>query len=643
MNLTSKKRAVIIVCYLSVALVLPFLPYAITGTAINPDDIEITHADIFSGPENLINIKANFSVQDVTVSLNDTQVEHNIYEDESNDEKLPSDVFMSLGNQSGSIEDLIDKDDLGISVSSHSVHWSHPCGHCYYSKQYVMFDTICLEESAEPTLELCIKSVDKVLVLVSYYNYHNEEWTDIIEGQVGYSNNSVAFSFPLVDVLLEEPNILLKITGYDKHHPFTYLLDQSIIGYFINEAFEDDISINVEDFDDGYYALSVDVLDFSFSDYNYLDTIYIDNSAPVLNIVQSPSGDYNNTEILTFEVLIEDFSDTDTLLVLELNGSEYCTLDFSSSKSIYYQDIFLPGEYVFTIITEDSQGLTSTHSGSFNISLYVEEPIIVYDENFFSVRVPSSCNEKIDIYPIFVEITGTVYHSYNCSLFSGGLFVDSLILITNESGVIYCSIFNETINFKILNIDDSNKVVFDQNFEVLKFLGIQYYSIVKVDYPQETTDSGYDIILYATSSEPATSFSYRITNAESEAVIEEGTFEDSESIYLEVFGEDVLIEVFENGDLIYATQINVEHVEEIDTEVKKPFDYNLIFVILTIVGLLISIIGLTYSIHRDRDMIKENNQSNRGVENIPINVRSQSSFTDTFEDKNRQDDFEVYY
>ncbi len=817
----NKKRSIIILGFVSVALCIPLAQFAITGSMINPDDVSISHNDVFSGDNNIIHIEANFSVQEIFVSLNETKVEYSIFEDSGSMEDLPIDLFTSKGDQTGELEDLEDEDDSGIEITSEWIHW---CWHNYhYSRQYAVFDTDMLEEASNIKLNILLSSNDDIKSKIYYFDYKEEEWVKINEEYMDSSNHKIIVSYDLSGDIVEEDSIMLMLTGYDKWDSFEYLIDQMVIEYSIPSSFDDDISIDVSEFDDGQYVLDIEILDFGFNTFKYNKVIYIDNSAPVINIIDFPCSSkvHNTTEILIFETIIEDFSDTNTILVLDINGSEYITLDFDGSKSISYQNNFIPGNYSYTLISEDSNGLFSSYSGSFEVEFIEQDPVevlyentvminipesvdfdamdypinievigvynieyqcnlsytsnstlinslniytnnsdsiisdvfnisitldiyslnsteliftrqfavfknpliehFITDRNNIYVNIPSSVNYTTTEYSITIETEGNFNDTYNCNVtyVSNGTLIDSLTIYTNDTEILISNVFNESINLmiynindsnlavdknyyiekiplyeyyhiyenkivitlpesvnehvmeypiyidisgdklydykcdientstiictdtistnnsgiimldifntsftlKILNIQESNALVYEENYTVIKFLDIHHYEIITIDYPDETKDSGYNIDIYAYSDDASAIFEYKISNAETSVIIDSGPLVNGEikTVYADVFEESILVEVIQNGQVVYTADVKVEKFIKIQIQEKKTIDYNLIFVILTIIGLTLSMIGLFYSILRGKKM--EERQERFERQKSPMSAR----------------------
>ncbi len=424
------------------------------GAVVGSDQVIITHDNVFSGSDNNINVQTNLSVSDVKIYLNETLINHSIYELQTTQSKGPSDLYSAIGTSNGNLEDLNSKDGLGmIFDAKHKKYWHF--SDYYYSEVYAVFDTSILRELNGATLRVNLNSTDKFLSKISHFDFHSSTWKHINVEMV--DNSEIDLNVNLNSSLLSSPSLRLRFTGYNSKDDFNYLLDQLSVEYLIPDEFEDNYNIDVSLFVDGPYILKVETLDFTFTKFTNESVITVDNTAPIINIIDFPSLDsnHNDTDILRFEANIEDVSETETILQFELNGSDYMTIDFGDSKSISYMNTFLPGLYDYDLITVDSNGLTSHYSGNFTVEYYEAPPIIIIEQNQISISVPSVVNEQTNDYPVLIELDGSINNEYLCNLTINDVEISSGTLFTNNSLILIGNTFNQSINLKIYNINDN--------------------------------------------------------------------------------------------------------------------------------------------------------------------------------------------
>ncbi len=558
------------------------------GTVVESDVIVITHDDIFSGSENNINIQTNLSVTDIKIYLNETLIESNGYDPQTIHNKLPCDLYTAVGEHEGNIEDLSEEDGNGMIF--HAEHKHFLCFFdYYYSEIYIVFNTGILKDLDNATLKLYLNSLDEFESKISYYDFISSTWEYLNIQTI--DNSYIDLEVILNSSILNAQSIRLKLTGYNSDDDFDYLLDQLSIEYQIPLEFEENFNINVSSFSDGAYILKVETTDYLYTKYINESIVFIDNTAPIINIADFPSNNsyYNDTDIIKFEANIIDNSETQTLLSFELNGSEYITIDFSNSSAISYQNTFLPGIYSYTFSSIDSNGLVSYYSGNFTVEYYEEPPTIIIEENLISISVPSSANEQVVNYPVMIEISGSINNEYLCNLTLNNSEIDSGVLNTNESIVLTSSVFNQSINLKIFNVNNSYSIAVDENYTVFKIPDVKYYDLIQVNYPLITYESGYNVIVFISSSESENDFTYILYNKNTLTLIVSGSLtNDLDNImYLEVFGVDLILEIYSGEDLIYDTEFRILY-----NELEEGFDYSLAFLAISIASLLLGILSL---------------------------------------------------
>ncbi len=488
-------KSLILVAIMVSSLAYILVDNLVSGTIIESDDIDVDHESTLSGKENLVEIQSEFSVQDVKIYLNDTLAEYKNYDPEDPYIRLPQSISPVKGHKSGDINDLEIVDGQGVTLSP-KYGWHYCPVWSYYSSKHILtYDTSLLEKAETSELRFNLKSEDEFKSKIYYYEYDTHNWRLLNEELV--DNSEVSLSIPLTEKILENPNLKIMLLGYNKHESFTYLLDQAVIIGIMPSSFEDDLLVDVRDFDDGEYIFRVDVLDYEFNLHRYTDDILVDNTAPIIEPVQLPEigGTYNDTDIINFEVNILDISDTKTIISFELNGSEYITLDFDDSTTISYQNTFLPGIYSYIILSEDSTGLADSIIGTFEVLPFEELPVYIYEENIISINIPDSVHAGVANYPVYIEISGNQNYDFEANLtYIDGPIIDTALISTNNSDSLISNVFNETIVLNIFAKNDSDNLVFSKEYTIIKYppLILSYENSISISVPSSvnytTTD-----------------------------------------------------------------------------------------------------------------------------------------------------------
>ncbi len=597
-------------------LMVIFLPIPFQGYYMRSDGIEISYDNILSGDQNVVNIKSNFSIMDINVYLNETIVEFRTYNTSDIMNKLPTDVYEIKGTYEGSISDLENINGLGLNISSKKCSYCLPCWKYYGSVQIIIFDLSGLEDATDVSLKAYLSSNDEFLNKIYYYNHVSEDWNLINQEEINSSNTDININFPLTTSILEDSSLVLALEGFNKHNYFNYLLDEMAIEYSVPQEFEDDINLDVSGFIDGYYVLKVEILDFDLNVFENESIVAIDNTAPILNIIDFPANGsvYNDTDIINFNAQIDDFSETNTILSIEVNGSNYMVLNFANGTEIAFQNKFLPGSYSYAIISQDSNGLISSYFGEFEVVLYETLPEVITETNTIYISIPSSVNNDVEDYYVYAEILGNVNNEYLCNItYTGnGTLADNFTVWTNSSGYSLLNIFNTSFTLDIYNVNNSYSLAFTKDYTVIKYPDIEYYNVIKVSHPISTYDSGYNIEIYLDSDDSAAVFEYKITNIQTNIQIDADTLDSgvAKEVYADIFSEVLLVEILKDGVVVYSTEFVVKYVP-LPEEEGVYIDYNLIFVIISVASLMLGIFGTIYSILKGKS-------DGRSAQIIPI-------------------------
>ncbi|MGQ4876477.1 MAG: hypothetical protein ACP6IY_20630, partial [Promethearchaeia archaeon] len=501
------------------------------------DKIQISFENEMSGNNNIIYINSNLTISDVDIYLNDSLAEHYSFSPGDIYYKIPTNVFDIKGRSYGNNSDLNNVNSRGLLIKSKRT-FQFPCKFSYKSFQLITFDLSSLKDSKNQELMINILAKNLFYSKIYYYNITEKNWELIFSGKINQDEN-INYSFNLSDKILKENSLVIGLSGNSEQY-FSYLLDMCAVKYIITKTFKDEINLDVSNFQDGYYVMRIELFnDAALKVYENQSIIYVDNSAPELYVYSPKNGSiYNNTDIISFSFNVVDHSSTRTILIFFCNGSEYMTLDFSSNKEISYRDYFLPGNYSYIILTTDIHGHENYYCGEFAVQYYETPPIIISNENEISINVPKSVNYKAKSYYININVKGTANYDYlvNLTYTDNNSLIDNFIIKTNETCYYLMKIFNTSFNLNIYNINKSYNLIFNHSYIVSREPENLIYSIIMIEYPKYCKDSGYNIKIYLLTNRNNESFSYKVMNKKSGAIIADGYLENAttETIYCEI-------------------------------------------------------------------------------------------------------------
>ena len=132
--------------------------------------------------------------------------------------------------------------------------------------------------------------------------------------------------------------------------------------------------------------------------------------------------------------------------------------------------------------------------------------------------------------------------------------------------------------------------------------------MIKIEHTSETTNSGYDLNIQIQSDDTENQFNYKIYIKSSMALHKSGSLSITTNniIYLDIFDETILIEILDDSRVVYTMEFTVREIEEPEIEEEEfVFDYNMIFIIIALAGLMVSIVGLVYQMTRKRKLTRE--------------------------------------
>lgn len=580
---------------------LPLIRNVVPGVIIGDDDITISHDQIFSGNSNQISIESNFSIQEISISLNDTVVNQTDFSPSEKTTEI-SELYNIFGDINGNNGDLLEEDGVGITVISEDKN-CYPCHHWEYSKIISVFDSSDLNNADTLSLDTSISILeDEALVKVYYFDVNENEWVKIDQKYLTSAEDSLEISELLPEELKSQDTIITKITAYHPNEDFSLLLDKlTLESIFPVDSDMIIYEIDVSDFEDGEYDLEINILDFSLNPYVYTSEIIVDNTSPVIMGVVLPNGQYNDTDILQYHASIVDENLQNSVLLVNSSITSY-SVDFKNSSAISFMDVYLPGTYEYMIISEDKAGQISILYGTFEILEYEEEPEIITYENEIVVYTSSAVSPEVSEAHSYINISGSVRYQYQCNLTYGVQTIDSQIVFTNESCQLVYSTFNETLTLTIYNLNNSNEIVFTKDFATNKIPIINHYDKIQIACPTKASE-GYNIILFVECDDIDSDLEYKIIGEDS-TILSSGDLANGEEkiIYLEYMGE-MEIQIYQHGELIYTNLLRVKEIEL--AEERDELDATKVSLIIAFASLLIAGIGLLYTIVKDRKKDEE--------------------------------------
>ncbi len=131
------------------------------------------------------------------------------------------------------------------------------------------------------------------------------------------------------------------------------------------------------------------------------------------------------------------------------------------------------------------------------------------------------------------------------------------------------------------------------------------YDILHINYPRYSDNLGYNIILYIEYANNTDNFEYKIFNFDSSLLIISGDLMNatSEFVYLDIFNEELIIEIYNKEQFIYSLDIEVESSENINNK-KSGFDYNLLFLLVNVISLTFTMSVFVYGLYREKRINK---------------------------------------
>ncbi|MHA1250177.1 MAG: hypothetical protein ACTSRP_09335 [Candidatus Helarchaeota archaeon] len=573
----------ILILIVLTSIAVPLMIVSFPGGVIGSGDFSVEHNDIMGGNSNPIKIKANFSIQEVQIYLNGSLKEYNYFE---NDAIAPDAVYAFKGGISGNKNDLNAIDGKGLTATP----CRNFCGHYWRTLIYVAFDSSRFNGSENEMLRFSFNSQYNFDMLLYYYSFSEHDWISLANS----SSGNFTGEYGITKNMICGDHIYMLISAKSMNY-FSYLIDQ----FAINKEFSSEklINLDVSDLDDGLYEMGVNIFDYSFNKFTYNASILIDNTAPII-AGNLPSGIYNETEKIDFNITINDVSQTISQLIMYYNGNYYYSADFNDSKNIYYYFSFLPGNYSYIIISSDESGNTAYYCGNFTVLNYTK---IIIKENTIMLSIPSSVGPDCNNYTVNITITGSYNYTYNITVINAvNNTLGNIMLQTNNSGSINLNSFNESLTLRIYNVNKSS-LVYEENFTVIKFPYKIRQMQISVSHPEIVSEEEYSITLLI-SEEPQSGaiFVYEIYGDDGDLIIS-GNLQNNikTEVKLDKFDENLKLIILKNGEPIYINNFDVEKLE-IKQEKKLSIDLNVILIIISIGSLIVATMGLIYTIYRDK-------------------------------------------
>ncbi|MGQ4873998.1 MAG: hypothetical protein ACP6IY_08005 [Promethearchaeia archaeon] len=552
--------------FLTIGIIITLLFVSNTGLNLGNiypgDDLKVDSSDIFSGSDNHISIKTNNSVGDVDIFIGDELVEHTTYNVDNKITRAPTLIMTECGSQMGSLSNLEDKDGKGITITPKRFKFA--ClWHYYYLKTYIILDVQNLNLN-DTIIKYYMNSTDLFQTRIYYYNFDIEKWTLIDNNPL-----NIEKTFNISENMTNGTNIILKLTCYSSLNYFKLFIDKFILESRINSEFEGDLTIDVSDLPDGYYNMTVKLTTLDFKIYYFYKTIYVDNTSPKIINATLPAGQYNDTTPINFSATIIDHCKTNTFLEISSNDTSY-TITFGNSTEISYSNYFKPGNYSYSLVTIDSNGLINITKGNFTVLQYEGPPNTIIADNTISVSVPLAIKEGEIPYPVLVEVKGAFNYTYkvNITYTNNNTVINNGILNANESIALFSDIINKNFSVIIRNLNKSNAVVFNQSYIVSEVIGTNIFTYLGIFIPSATQYDDFNIVIDVKTNSNS-NLTYELYNAQSGALISSGNINGKTTIYLNLIDNKLSLYIYDNGTLIYRKYFKVSKLEIVSPNEKE--------------------------------------------------------------------------
>ncbi len=353
---------------------------------------------------------------------------------------------------------------------------------------------------------------------------------------------------------------------------------------------------------------------YTFSDNFTLDASLFDFPTVWLKLKLRCDG-YQN--VLMDKMVISD------PVIPEFEGDEF-TIDVSSYDDGYYilklvitDDQFNAHDYETVICIDNSPPIfnminfpenNSVHNNTDILFFEAEIDELVIECSFLSFTLNGS-----EYYTLFLG-NNSIF-SYKNTFLPGNY---SYILATADRAGHVSYAFG---NFTVVRFEQSAEYLGDNCTECEESgdseavdNADEMITTLLVRIPESASSPGYNVEVYFDTKVEDIELTYEVLTKGDEVVIDSGKIINgtTSKLYLDIYNEDLIIQIHYGDNLIFESEFSVKNIEVL----ANGFDWNFVFALIALVGLLISIAGLLYSVSRDsrRDKVYKEGDNGR----IPV-------------------------
>lgn len=594
------KLTIAFMAYCLVAFLVPIVANmgGLFGFMYVSDKLSVSFPDTFSGSDNEVSMSFNnvgSEIRELNAFIDTDQIFTYGYNPYLNYRELPSSFWVSYGDSEGGIENLTAIGDYIKLSTKKKCFFSHQLS-AYFVFNLDIHSLIINESNLVVFLNSSKNKKLKIEVLL------DDEFSTIFNSQVTPGDLQI-INYSIPDTLFNSSTLVFKYTGSYSSKVDFFLHKMYLDTKYIENTTEDILFIDSTSFPDDFYNLKIEAITSLLDVYSAESVIYIDNTPPLITINSIPANEssFNDTDIILFDFIIEDYCNVTTRMFVEVNDTDEYIIDFNGSKSVYYQDNYLEGNYTCSLVVQDQNGLTSVTTTYFNVSKYVEPPIIIINENTITLTCPSSTPHDSVDYNIGVSIEGSLNYSYVCNVTDMvNSVLQSVEVGANDSQTIIMDLFDTDFLVKLFNANKSMELVMNETCHVVKLsppttTTEDLIMLVSISRPTQTSnENGYNIIIEVVA-DGNLNISYSITFDSDDTLLTSGYMDanTAQTLFLSIFNETLNIVLEYEGDQFYSSSFSVSLITPISASTGlPPISLDLLNLLFTIGFFIISLIGL---------------------------------------------------